>query len=81
MKQSDMFRMHNGTGLRNMSLNGKAGTLGDTNNNLTRRPNGGSYVSLDPANGPSDTYAWITNKSPYVQNVSTFGTGCIGMKD
>ena len=24
--------------------------------------------------------AWITSKSCYVQNVSTFGTGCIGMK-
>ena len=77
---TDMFYMHNGTGLRNMTLSGKLGALGDTNNNLTRRPNGGSYVSLDPASGPSDSYAWITNKSPYVQNVSTFGTGCIGMK-
>jgi len=77
---TDMFYMHNGTGLRNMTLSGKLGTLGATNDNLTRRPNGGAYVSLDPASGPSDSYAWITNKSPYVQNVSTFGTGCVGMK-
>jgi len=76
----DMFRMHNGTGLRNMSLNGKVGTLGATNQNLTRRPNGGSYVSLDPGTGIDDTTTWIINKSPYVQNVSTFGTGCTGMK-
>jgi len=77
---SDMFRMHNGSGLRNMSLQGLNGTLGDPNSNLTRRPSAGAYVALDPANGPDDTYAHITSKSPYVQNVSTFGNGCIGMK-
>ena len=76
----DMFRMHNGTGLRNMTLQGLSGTLGTPNENLTRRPTAGAFVSLDPANGPTDTYAHITNKSPYVQNVTTFGTGCIGMK-
>ena len=77
---SDMFRMHNGSGLRNMSLQGLNGTLGNPNDNLTRRPSAGAYVALDPANGPGDTYAHITSKSPYVQNVSTFGNGCIGMK-
>ena len=77
---SDMFRMHNGTGLRNMTLQGLSGTLGTPNDNLTRRPSAGAYACLDPATGPSDSYAWITSKSPYVQNVTTFGTGCIGMK-
>tara|TARA_R110000851_G_scaffold232932_2_gene385506 strand:+ start:6148 stop:11031 length:4884 start_codon:yes stop_codon:yes gene_type:complete len=77
---SDMFRMHNGSGLRNMSLQGLNGTLGNPNSNLTRRPSAGAYVALDPANGPGDTYAHITSKSPYIQNVSTFGNGCIGMK-
>ena len=76
----NMFYMHNGSGLRNMTLQGLSGTLGQPNDNLTRRPTAGAYVSLDPATGVADTYAHITTKSPYVQNVTTFGTGCIGMK-
>ena len=78
---SDMFYMHNGSGLRNCTLQGLNGTLGEPNDNLTRRPSAGAYVSLDPTAGdPSQDYAWIETKSPYVQNVTTFGTGCIGMK-
>ena len=76
----DMFYMHNGSGLRNCTLQGLSGTLGAANDNLTRRPTAGAYASLDPATGPSDIYSHITTKSPYVQNVTTFGTGCIGMK-
>ena len=76
----NMFYMHNGSGLRNCTLQGLSGTLGSPNDNLTRRPTAGAYVSLDPATGTGDTYAHISTKSPYVQNVTTFGTGCIGMK-
>tara|TARA_B100002019_G_scaffold190210_1_gene164452 strand:+ start:7531 stop:12444 length:4914 start_codon:yes stop_codon:yes gene_type:complete len=76
----DMFRMHNGSGLRNMTLQGLTGTLGDLNANLTRRPTAGAYCSLDPGTGPDADYTWISTKSPYVQNVTTFGTACIGMK-
>tara|TARA_R110000851_G_scaffold78117_2_gene172322 strand:+ start:6145 stop:11028 length:4884 start_codon:yes stop_codon:yes gene_type:complete len=79
-ESSNMFLMHNGSGLRNMTLQGLSGTLGAPNDNLTSRPSAGAYVSLDPATGPDAEYAWITSKSPYVQNVTTFGTGCIGMK-
>jgi len=79
-ENSDMFYMHNGSGLRNCTLQGLNGTLGPPNDNLTRRPTAGAYVSLDPATGPDATYAHITTKSPYVQNVTTFGNGCIGMK-
>jgi hypothetical protein len=77
---SNMFYVNNGSGIRNMSLQGLRGTLGDTNQYGTRRPSAGAYVSLDPGTGPTDATVWITNKSCYVQNVSTFGTGCIGMK-
>ena len=77
---SDMFYMRNGSGLRNCTLQGLYGTLGAANGYLTRRPTAGAFVSLDPGTGPSDANVWITNKSPYVQNVTTFGTGCIGMK-
>ena len=77
---SNMFYMRNGSGLRNCTLNGLSGELGDLNEYLTRRPSAGAYVGLDPGEGPSDSNSWITNKSPYVQNVTAFGTGCIGMK-
>jgi hypothetical protein len=77
---SDMFYVRNATGCRNMTLNGLRGNLSEKNQFGTRRPTGGAYVSLDPGFGPWDTEAWVTNKSCYVQNVSTFGTGCIGNK-
>jgi hypothetical protein len=77
---SDMFYMRNGTGLRNCTLQGLTGTLGAANIYGTQRPTAGAYVSLDAGWGPSHEDVWITNKSPYVQNVSTFGTGCVGLK-
>ena len=76
----DMFYMRNGSGLRNCSLSGLSGTLGSANTYGTRRPSAGAFVSLDPGWGPDDTRGWITTKSPYVQNVSNFGTACIGLK-
>lgn len=91
-KLSDMFYMRNGTGLRNCSVKGLDGRsdgnvvntsikgLSDPNEYGTRRPLAGAFVSLDPGWGPLDERVWITNKSPYVQNVSTFGEGCIGCK-
>ena len=77
---SDMFYVNNGSGIRNMTLQGLTGTLGVPNQYLTRRPTAGAYVSLDPGDGPGDSSVWITTKSCYVQNVTTFGTGCVGMK-
>ena len=77
---SDMFYVRNGAGIRNMTLQGLNGELEAPNIYLTRRPNAGAYVSLDPGVGPDDDSVWITTKSPYVQNVSTFGTGCVGLK-
>ena len=78
----DMFHVRNGCGIRNMTLSGLVGTLGSPNEFGTRRPVGGgpSFVSLDPGTGPTDETVWVTNKSTYVQNVSTFGTACVGMK-
>ena len=78
---SNMFLVRNGSGIRNMTLQGLSGTLSlATNQYGTRTPTAGAFVSLDPGTGPGDTSVHITTKSPYVQNVSTFGTGCIGMK-
>jgi|TARA_R110000744_G_scaffold206784_2_gene325392 hypothetical protein len=76
----DMFYMRNGTGLRNCTITGLAGTLGSANAYGTKRPTAGAFVSLDPGWGPTHTDAWILNKSPYIQNVTTFGTGCVGCK-
>jgi hypothetical protein len=77
---NNMFFVRNASGIRNMTLQGLNGTLGDPNEYGTRRPTAGAYVSLDPGNGTTDEDVWITTRSPYVQNVTTFGTGCIGMK-
>ncbi len=77
---SDMFYLRNGTGLRNATLQGLTGYLGPLNVYGTRRPTAGSFVSLDPGWGRDDDRAWIINKSPYVQNITTFGTACVGQK-
>ena len=80
-ERDNMFYVNNGSGIRNMTLQGLTGTLGTQRNSFgTVRPTAGAYVSLDPGQGPGDNSVWITNKSPYVQNVTTFGTGCVGLK-
>jgi len=79
-ERSDMFHVRNATGVRNMTVNGLRGNLTEENSFGTRRPTAGAYVSLDPGFGPWDTEAWVTNKSCYVQNVTTFGVGCVGCK-
>jgi hypothetical protein len=77
---SNMFYVRNGSGIRNLTLTGLSGVLGAPNIYLTRRPTAGAYVSLDPGTGPADTSVHITTRSPYIQNVTTFGTGCVGLK-
>ncbi len=77
---SNMFYVNNGSGIRNMTLQGLTGTLGDVNEYGTRRPTAGAFVSLDPGTGATDATVWITSKSCYVQNVTTFGAGAIGLK-
>lgn len=76
----DMFYVRNATGIRNCTLTGLAGFLSARNSFGTQRPTGGAYVSLDPGEGPDDTRCWILRRSPYIQNVTTFGTGCVGNK-
>ena len=77
---SDMFYVRNGSGIRNMTLSGLNGYLTAANSFGTKRPTAGAYTSLDPGFGPNDTNAWVTSKSCYVQNVTTFGVGCSGCK-
>ena len=47
---------------------------------LYQLPLGGAYVSLDPGWGTADTRTWIDSRSPYIQGVTTIGTGCVGQK-
>jgi hypothetical protein len=76
----DMFYVRNATGIRNLTVQGLSGTLGTANAYGTQRPTAGAYVSLDPGWGTADSRAWITSRSPYIQNVTTFGTACTGLK-
>jgi hypothetical protein len=76
----NMWLVRNGTTIRNLSNFGLKGTLTAANTYGTARPTGGSYVSFDPGKGPNDTSVWIFRRSPYIQNVTNFGTGCTGMK-
>jgi len=80
-KRQNMFLLSDATGLRNMTFIGLEGELTSTVNIYgTRRVTAGAYASLDPGWGPSDTSVWVGSRSPYIQNVTTFGTACIGMK-
>jgi hypothetical protein len=77
----DMFYCRDATGVRNCTLTGLSGALNPPNvNDIFRLPTAGSFVSLDPGWGPEDNRTWIINRSPYIQGVTTFGTGCVGQK-
>jgi hypothetical protein len=77
---NDLFHARNGTGLRNMTLNGLTGAMTLPNALGTKRPTAGSYTSLDAGFGPNDSATWVSNRSPYAQNLTLFGSGCSGMK-
>ena len=80
-KADDMFYCRDATGLRNCTVKGLEGSLNPPNvNNIFRLPTGGSFVSLDPGWGPDDNRTWINTRSPYIQGVTTIGTGCVGQK-
>lgn len=79
-QEEDMFYLRNATGLRLFTVAGLHGDLGSENEFGTRRPTAGAYASLDPGWGPNDERVWILTRSPYVQNLTTFGTAAIGQK-
>jgi len=74
----NMWYMTNGTTMRNLSNFGLLGQLSQVDQYGIATPTGGSYTSLNPGTGPDDTSVWIIRRSPYVQNVTNFGTGCSG---
>jgi hypothetical protein len=77
---NDMFRLRNGSGLRNLTVTGLKGTLTPQDEFSIQRPTGGAFACLDPGIGPDDTTAWIFRRSPYIQNVTAFGDGAVGLK-
>jgi len=78
--EEDMYYLRNGTGIRNQTLQGLTGDLLAENEYGTSRVSAGAYCSLDPGWGPDDFRTWIIGRSPYVQNVATFGYAAIGQK-
>jgi hypothetical protein len=78
--EEDMYYLRNGTGVRNQTLQGLTGDLLAPNEYGTSRVSAGAYCSLDPGWGPDDFRTWIIGRSPYVQNVATFGTAAVGQK-
>jgi hypothetical protein len=78
--EEDMYYLRNGTGIRNQTLQGLTGDLLAPNEYGTSRVSAGAYCSLDPGWGPDDFRTWIISRSPYVQNVATFGYAAIGQK-
>jgi hypothetical protein len=76
-----MFYVRDTTGIRNLTVRGLEGTLpAPAAGEAYSLPTGGAFVSLDPGWGPADTRTWITNRSCYIQNVTTFGYGAVGQK-
>ena len=78
--EEDMYYLRNGTGIRNQTLDGLNGDLLAPNQYGTSRVSAGAYCSLDPGWGPDDFRTWIIKRSPYVQNVATFGYAAVGQK-
>ena len=79
-QEEDFYYLRNGTGLRLQTMEGLSGDLTPENEYGTRRVTAGAYASLDPGWGPNDTSVWISSRSPYVQNCTTFGTAAVGQK-
>lgn len=78
--EEDMYYLRNATGIRNQTLDGLNGDLLAPNAYGTSRVSAGAYCSLDPGFGPDDYHTWIISRSPYIQNVCTFGYAAVGQK-
>lgn len=80
-QDKNLFYVRDTTGIRQLTVRGLQGDLTDV---TVDRPyqvaTGGAYVALDPGWGPDDERTWIVNRSPYIQGVTTIGTGCVGKR-
>ena len=80
----DKFRMRDSTTIRNFTFRGATGApeggFTEENQYGTKRPTGGAWCCLDPGTGPNDEEVWVGARSPYIQNVTTFGDNAVGQK-
>ena len=80
-QDKNLFFVRDTTGIRQLTMKGLEGTITPV---TAERPyqlaTGGAYVALDPGWGPDDERTWIINRSPYIQGVTTIGTGCVGKR-
>jgi len=80
-QDQNLFHVRDTTGIRQCSFRGLEGDLTPvTNDRIYQVATGGAYVALDPGWGPDDERTWIKNRSPYIQGVTTIGTGCVGKR-
>jgi len=80
-QDKNLFYVRDTTGIRQCTFRGLRGEITDI---TVDRPynvaTGGAFVALDPGWGPDDKRTWIVNRSPYIQGVTTIGTGCVGKR-
>ena len=74
----NMYLLRDATGIRNQTVGGLSGTLSAANSYGTKRPRW-CLLSIDPGMG-TRRYKSLDRTRSYVQGVTTFGTGCVGMK-
>jgi len=80
-QDKNLFYVRDTTGIRQLTVRGLQGNLtGVTVDRPYQVATGGAYVALDPGWGPDDERTWIINRSPYIQGVTTLGTGCVGKR-
>jgi hypothetical protein len=80
-QDDSLFFMRDTTGLRQLTVEGLRGRLNPPGVfDLYQKPTGGACVSLDPGWGADDERCWIINRSPYIQNVTNIGQGCVGKR-
>jgi len=80
-QDKNLFYVRDTTGIRQCTFRGLQGNITDITQERTYNvATGGAYVALDPGWGPEDERTWIINRSPYIQGVTTIGTGCVGKR-
>ena len=80
-QDQNLFHVRDTTGIRQCSFRGLEGDITPiTEDRQYQVATGGAYVALDPGWGPDDERTWIKNRSPYIQGVTTIGTGCVGKR-
>ncbi len=72
-----MFTIQSSCALKNMTLQGKTGTIGTPATSGTPRVTNTAYITFNAGSGPSDSNVWITN-APTIANVNFDGNGCLG---